>query len=356
MTKLNDDATNNEVDVEVVSMKDVALEEVKWLWFPYIPVGKAIIMYGNPGDGKTYACLKVAAQLSRGIPLPGEIRSTPINVLYLTAEDGIGDTIKPRLIAAGANEDRIFTIKDNGIPLTLTDSRIEAAVKKTKAKLLFIDPVQAFLGSNVDMNRANEVRVPLRHICDMAARNECSVVFIGHLNKCKGLDAIARGIGSMDFVAAVRGVLMVGRYKEDPNIRVIIQTKCSNGPEGESIAFRLDGENEFEWLDGYSDLTEYDLLNSGRVPKTKKKTKIITAVELLRSLIRNSEKAPLVTEIEAKVMAEGISKRTLDTAKAQMPELTSKKIGSVNYFFLDESKIPIYTPEELLEIEKESTT
>ena len=142
----------------MLRMADVELTSVDWLWFPYIPFGKLTIIQGNPGEGKTYFAMRLAAACTNRKPLPGMETLEPFNIIYQTAEDGLGDTVKPRLMEADADLERVLVIDDRDIPLTLADERIARAIRENNARLVIIDPVQAFLGADVDMNRANEVR------------------------------------------------------------------------------------------------------------------------------------------------------------------------------------------------------
>ena len=144
--------------VPMLRMADVELTSVDWLWFPYIPFGKLTIIQGNPGEGKTYFAMRLAAACTNRKPLPGMETLEPFNIIYQTAEDGLGDTVKPRLIEADADLERVLVIDDRDTPLTLADERIARAIRENSARLVIIDPVQAFLGADVDMNRANEVR------------------------------------------------------------------------------------------------------------------------------------------------------------------------------------------------------
>ena len=138
---------------------DITESSVKWLWYPYIPLGKITIMQGNSGIGKTMLALNIAAALSKGEPLPGDTQPRkPINIIYNTAEDGLGDTIKPRLRLAGADLARINTINERVNTLSMTDERLETSVSEIGARLLILDPIQAYLGAKIDMNKANEVR------------------------------------------------------------------------------------------------------------------------------------------------------------------------------------------------------
>lgn len=133
--------------------------------------------------------------------------------------------------------------------LSLLDERIEKAVKATGAKLIILDPLQGYLVRNVDMNRANEIRDVLKRLTTVADQTGCAIVLIGHLNKAVGANSAYRGLGSMDFRAAARSVLLVGRMKKDPGVRVIVHDKSSLAPEGKSVAFSL-GADSFHWLEG----------------------------------------------------------------------------------------------------------
>lgn len=145
--------TQKQTELRLIRMSEVETQEVHWLWHPYIPFGKITIIQGNPGEGKTTLALRLAAACSWGQALPAMELGAPINILYQTAEDGLGDTIKPRLMSAGADLNRIVCIDEMERSLSLLDNRIEQAVHETKAKLLILDPLQGYLGRNVDMNR-----------------------------------------------------------------------------------------------------------------------------------------------------------------------------------------------------------
>ncbi|MSD39400.1 AAA family ATPase, partial [Faecalibacterium prausnitzii] len=139
--------------VKIIRMSDVELTPVEWLWKPYLPFGKLSVLQGNPGEGKTYFAMHLAAACTNGKLLPNMERMEPFNVIYQTAEDGLGDTVKPRLIEAGADLDRVLVIDDSEVQLTLSDERIEKAIIENNARLVIIDPIQAYLGADVDMNR-----------------------------------------------------------------------------------------------------------------------------------------------------------------------------------------------------------
>ena len=307
-------------DLELIRMSDIQPEEVQWLWYPYIPLGKLTVIQGDPGEGKTTFVLAVIAALTKGEALPEREPLDPVNILYQTAEDGLADTIRPRLDALGADCSRVLVIDESKRELSLSDERIRQAMEETEAKLLVLDPLQAYLGAEVDMHRANEVRPILKRLGSVAEQMGCAVVLIRHLNKMQGQKSGHRGMGSVDFQAAARSVLLVGRTKEDPQLRIVVPDKSSLAPEGESIAFALDPEQGFQWK-GYCAYNAEELLGGS----TKQvQTKTMQAEETLRNLL---DKPAPAEEILRRITAAGISERTLMTAKKNLGVLSEKRGG-----------------------------
>ncbi len=149
---------------------------------------------GQHGEGKTYFAMRLAAACTNRKPLPGMETLEPFNIIYQTAEDGLGDTVKPRLMEAEADLERVLVIDDEDTPLTLADQRIARAIRENNARLVIIDPVQAFLGADVDMNRADEeIRPIFRSLGDIAQATGCAIVLIGHLNKAAGTQSTCPG-------------------------------------------------------------------------------------------------------------------------------------------------------------------
>jgi len=130
------------IELQLIKMSEIQSQEVSWLWYPFIPYGKLIIIQGDPGDGKTTLVLNIAAKLSKGKGLDSEMKLTePLNVIYQSAEDGLADTIKPRLEQAGADCEKISIIDESKKSLSMIDKRLEETVIKTKARLLILDPI-----------------------------------------------------------------------------------------------------------------------------------------------------------------------------------------------------------------------
>ena len=229
------------VELKLIHMEDVVSKEVEWLWYPYIPYGKITIVEGDPGEGKTTLVLKLAAALSRGLPLPcdDDREQEPIHIIYQTAEDGIDDTIKPRLEKAGAYCSMIRVIDETEKELSMTDDRLEQAIIETGARLVILDPIQAYIGAKVDMHRANEIRPVLKHLGMIAEKYNCAIVLIGHMNKAAGSKSTYRGLGSIDIQATARSVLLVARLRDKPNIRIMAHDKSSLAPTGDAIGFEM---------------------------------------------------------------------------------------------------------------------
>ena len=276
--------TNTEL--KMIHLSEIESQQIKWLWYPFIPYGKLSIVQGDPGDGKSTLILNIAAKLSMGECIDENMNITePVNVIYQTAEDGLADTVKPRLEAANADCSRISIIDESDKSVSMTDDRIEEAIKRENAKLCIFDPIQAYLGGDTDMNRANEAREMTKKLGSIAERTGCAIVLIGHMNK--------------------------GRIEGQSNLRAMIQIKNNLAAFGHPKAFEL-AEDGFHWLGDY-EITADEVLG-GMVPKA---SKLEMAKQFLREQAERTQKI-LSTEIIELAAQEGISKRTLETAKKEL--------------------------------------
>ncbi|MGA6362608.1 AAA family ATPase [Faecalibacterium prausnitzii] len=318
--------------VKIIRMSDVELTPVEWLWKPYLPFGKLSVLQGNPGEGKTYFAMHLAAACTNGKLLPNMERMEPFNVIYQTAEDGLGDTVKPRLIEAGADLDRVLVIDDSEVQLTLSDERIEKAIIENNARLVIIDPIQAYLGADVDMNRANEVRPIFMRLGQVAQRTGCAILLIGHLNKAAGMQSLQRGLGSIDIAAAVRSVLFIGKLKHDPTMRILTHEKSSLAPPGASLAFSLGDEGGFRWVGEY-DITADEML-SGIEPQRETKTQ--QAKDLICTLLARGKQV-LSEDIDKAALERGIPGRTVRDAKRELGDALKSKIveGRKKVFWME---------------------
>ena len=318
--------------VKIIRMSDVELTPVEWLWKPYLPFGKLSVLQGNPGEGKTYFAMHLAAACTNGKLLPNMERMEPFNVIYQTAEDGLGDTVKPRLIEAGADLDRVLVIDDSDVQLTLSDERIEKAIVENNARLVIIDPIQAYLGADVDMNRANEVRPIFMRLGQVAQRTGCAILLIGHLNKAAGMQSLQRGLGSIDIAAAVRSVMFIGKLKHDPTMRILTHEKSSLAPPGVSLAFSLGDEGGFRWVGEY-DITADEML-SGIEPQRETKTQ--QAKDLICALLAGGKQV-LSEDIDKAALERGIPGRTVRDAKRELGDALKSKIveGRKKVFWME---------------------
>ena len=323
--------TEQKIKLKMIRMSEVQSQEIEWLWYPFIPYGKLTIIQGDPGDGKTTMVLNLAAKLSKGEALDENMKVTePVNVLYQTAEDGLADTVKPRLELAGADCERIIVIDESDKSLSMVDERLEQAIVRTGARLLILDPIQAYLGGGMDMNRANEARDMTKKLGALAEKTKCAIILIGHMNKASGNKAAYRGMGSIDFFAVARSVLLVGRVEGESNTRAVVQIKNNLAAFGHPKAFAL-SEDGFKWLGDY-EITVDEVLG-GITPKANKMEQ---AKQMLRELAE-TQSAVLSNEIFDRANELGISKRTLENAKKELGVQT-RKINNAWYWELDKVK------------------
>ncbi len=301
---------------DLINMNDVVTEEVAWLWPGYIPAGKLTIVRGNPGEGKTMLMMHVISRLTQGKPLPGEPEDAfrdPVSCIYQTAEDGLGDTIKPRLEANGADCSRVFVIDETKDPLSFSDERIEAAIRETKAKLFILDPLQAYLGAGVDMYRANEVRPQFHTLKVIAERTGCAIVLIEHMNKMRGMKAINRGLGSMDITGAARSVLLLAKPNPKEQSIFLAPVKSNLTALSPTLVFTVEDNRMF--FEGTSELSADDLLESAKTEY--KQSKLEAAKEFLTGLFSHGTDIP-AEKIYTFMRFQEVSKRTVDSAKKEL--------------------------------------
>jgi hypothetical protein len=315
----------------IVCMAQVTAEPVSWIWPPYIPRRKVTLLEGDPGAGKTWLALMLASIVTRGDLFPHddgvpEARREPANVVYLSAEDGLGDTLRPRLDAAGADVSRVHALVgwqqgDMQGPISLGDSSpIAQALETVKPALVIIDPLQAYLGASVDMHRANETRPVLTSLAALAETYDCAILVIRHLGKSSKDRAVYRGLGSIDFAAAARSILLAGQDPQSPHRRVLAHVKSSLAALGPSMGYEL-REGQFFWT-GRSDVTAEDLLRPYMMDEER--SAVEEAEDLLRETLADGEKPAKVVFREAK--RAGVSERTLRRAKKGLVKVRKAQV------------------------------
>jgi putative DNA primase/helicase len=304
----------------IVCMADVKAETVRWLWYPYIALGKLTILEGDPGLGKSWLTCALAAGVSCGY-LPGVGPFEPGRVLMLSAEDGLGDTLRPRLDAVGADVSRVFALAGAVTFDAAGLLELEEEIDRYKPRLVTIDPLFAFTGGKVDIHRANECRAISAPLAAIAARQGCALLAVRHLGKSRGGGhALNAGIGSIDFAAAARSVLLVGQDPDEPGKRAIVQTKNNLAPHGEAVGYTLEG-GQFYWT-GASDLTAGRIL--APAVEDEERSSVAEAVDFLRMALSDGGRDMKAVEDEARQA--GITPATLRRAKKRL-KVCSHKVG-----------------------------
>lgn len=315
-------------DFQYEYFSSVTQRKVEWLWYPYIPYGKITVIQGDPGEGKSTFILNIAALLTKGKAMPDGFRiSRAQKVVYQTAEDNLADTVKPRLLAAGADCDQIAYIIDDDSTLTLEDSRIEEIIRHTGARLFILDPLQAYLPQGSDMFSAGRMRQQLKRLADIAAKYKCAVVIIGHMNKASGEKNLYRGLGSIDIAAIARSVLMITRDRSDSRIRYMFPVKSSLAPEGPAIGFTFENRSGLKWI-GVCDMNkdQAEEYSTGE-------NKWTAATRLIFELLEDGDMRS--SDILNKLKIMGISARTAQAAKKKMG-VSSYKSDNVWFWHLND--------------------
>lgn len=309
------------VALRIACMADVAAEVVRWLWYPYIALGKLTLLEGDPGLGKSWLTCALAAAVTHGRGLPGAEPFEPGNVLMLSAEDGLGDTLRPRLDAVGADVSRVYALAE---PLTFDAPgllRLETAILDYSPALVIVDPLFAFTGGKVDIHRANECRAISAPLAAIAERMGCALVAVRHLGKSRGGGhALNAGIGSIDFAAAARSVLLVGQDPDETTKRAIVQIKNNLAPHGEAVGYTLEA-GQFFWT-GASDLTAGRILSVAG--DEEERGSMAEAVDFLRVALSDGGRDAKAIETEAKQA--GVNPATLRRAKSKLG-VRSHKVG-----------------------------
>lgn len=301
------------LQVEAQCMADVQAEDVSFLWRPRLPRGKLTLLLGDPGQGKSFIVAAIATALSLGRGLPGGGDFEPVRSLIFTAEDGLSNTLRPRLDAMGADVSRIFAF-DEAVDLSTTEgfAAIEGQVDKHRPAMVAVDPIVAYIGGKIDMHRANEMRSILAPLSKLASDFSCAVVAVSHLSKARSGRALHAGLGSVDFSAAARSMLLAGSSASDPDSRALLHIKCNVAEQAPALGYRITG-GQFGWT-GPSTLGAADLLG----PETagEQRTAQDEAARWLKDLLSNG---PIkAREVRQQAGAEGLAWRTVERAKRHL--------------------------------------
>ena len=296
------------VPLEVVKASEIEPKEVKWLWYPYIPVGKVTLLQGDPGDGKSKLMLSIAALLSKGEPLP--FTETEENLIF---------------------------IKEGEKSLSFGDNRIREAIEMYHAKLLILDPMSSYIGESCSMNNANETRAEFNHLIAVAKDTGCAIVIIAHMNKMKDTNPLYRTNGSIDIAGAARSILAITRTpnKEVPAERYLVQVKSNLAPTGSAILFEV-SEKGVDFI-SEMEMTAEEAFQSLAPKIGRPNDKEVKAKAFLMEMLKDGEM--LSSDCEEKLEAAGFKKSTIKKAKKNTGVISRKK-GFLWYWSLPMGDIP----------------
>lgn len=315
-----------------ILLASVQPQRVEWLWLDRIPLGKLTIIDGDPGLGKSVLTLDLAARVSTGQVMPDGTPGRQGGVVLLTAEDGLGDTVRPRLDAAGADVGRILAL--DGIPETvgqrlpaLPDDAhyIRDAVERMDARLVIVDPLTAYLGPEINSHRDTDCRRALWPLAALAEATGAAVVVVRHLNKAAGGSPLYRGGGSIGIIGAARSGLLVAKDPDNADRRVLASLKCNLARLAPSLAFDLssaaNGAMRIGWM-GQSPHTAESLLAAPR--DDEERGAMAEATEVLRTLLAGGGRP--AKEIKRGARQAGVADPTLKRAKVALG-VQSRRIG-----------------------------
>ena len=311
-------------------LSSVEREEVSWLWPSWLALGKLALVDGDPGLGKSAMSLDLAARVSSGKGFPDGADCEAAGVVLLSAEDGLADTIRPRLDAAGADTSRILALAtvpdENGHDRLLSIPEdlplIQKGITRVRAGLIIVDPLMAFLSGDTNSHRDQDVRRALAPLAGLAERTGAAVLVIRHLNKASANNPLYRGGGSIGIIGAARIAFVVGKDPQDENRRVLASTKNNLAMSPASLMFSLEeaesGSVRVNWL-GQSEVSAKDLLAT---PQDREHADARSeAVEFLNEVLADGPVA--ASQVKEEAEDAGISERTLARAK--------KVVGVMSY-------------------------
>ncbi len=309
----------------------IAPRELEPLWPGLLWIGKPTLLVGDPGLGKSLVTVDVAARVSRGTPWPcSSERRAPGHVLMLSAEDDADDTIVPRLIAAGADLERVTFldgvkafdaeggIRDTPISLDVHMNVLQRAIQTAgpPVTLVILDPISAFLGRADSHNNA-EVRALLKGLGNLAAEKRFAVLVVSHLNKASGANAVYRITGSLAFAAAARAVFAIARDPQDADQRLLLPVKSNLGPDSTGYSYRVSvADNDapcVKWGDERVKRTAEEVLQGTTSPREQAVVeRMVEVKDWLRTELAEPRQAKVMWNIAER---KGFSRRDVERAK-----------------------------------------
>ncbi len=319
--------------------KDTPITTVEWLWKPFIPFGKVSLIQGDGGEGKTTLMLKIAAMLSNGELPPTNYQGSlsdggriePIITFYASTEEEISDAALPRFKRNGGDVNRFAYSAESIEHMNLNYEDLKSAITQTGARLIIVDPLQAFLPRGVTLNNVSKMRPIFTQLSNVAMETNAAIVLVGHMNKNEAAKDIHRGLGTVDISASVRSIILVSIDKHDPTLRTIRAVK-SNFDESDftPIGFRLDENRCVYFCDQNDEPWEYEPVNP--VPETAP-SKFTDACNILMECL--SSGSVEYTAVMTVLNENAVSKRTAERAKKELGICSTRRDGKT-YWALPE--------------------
>jgi hypothetical protein len=300
-------------ELRIITAADIQPERVRFLWTGRLALGKPAMLDGDPDLGKSTITADLGARISTGSPMPdGELLSEAGDVIIASAEDGMADTIRPRLEAAGADLRRVHLVDLSGPDLMTLPGDVPAlrrSVERHRAVLVVIDPLLQFLSGEVDSYRDQEVRQALFPLAQMAADTGCAVLGIRHFTKGAGGKAIHRGGASVGIIGLARIGLAVGQHPNDPSRRLLAVTKCNIAVKPPTLAYRLVpddlyGVARIEWL-GVVDTSADEMVAIPRQEDHEESSALAAACAFLTAFLTPGPR--WVKEVKDEAVAAGLA-------------------------------------------------
>lgn len=322
-------------EFETLRLADVRHERVEWLWRHHLPAGKLTIIAGHPGHGKTWLTADLAARITtgRGWPDTPDETQEPGGVLIINGEDGIGDTLVPRLAAANADMSRVHAVPllgERGAPAirwwTLAEpNRLESWIEECDScRAVFIDPVGAFMGERDD-NSNGAVRGMLGPLADLASRRGIAIVLVSHLAKSGSRSAQSRFLGSVAWTGGPRAAWLVMRDREDDSRRMFLPVKNNLAPSVPGRAYRIEGTPpRIEWELGSVTITADEAIEMYQGDGDDEAAAEV-AVDVARELLAGGREVA-ATEIFAAGEKRGIRPKAMRRAMKSL-QATKRKDG-----------------------------
>lgn len=333
--------------LQIVNMADIQAQPIRWLWDGWLPLGKMTILAGAGGCGKTNLSLALIATITTGGIFPdGSKCKSAGKVLIYSTEDDPADTLKPRLIANGADISKVSIISgrtnEKGELEPFDPSRdfpkIEEYIKANPdVKLLMIDPIISAVSG--DMNKANDVRKSLQPLVDLANEYKFSVLGITHFSKGSSASTPAdRIIGSQAFTALARMAWSAAK-REDEGDCILVRAKSNNSILEGGVKYQIESETVLDdiettktvWL-GTIEGTARELLNEAENTESSNGSALDLAKEFLIDLLGSVEKMS-ASEVQDEAKNAGYSVASIRRAKDNL-NIKPFKEGSAWYWKL----------------------